>query len=118
MDLQTLQIVNSKFRRLSQDTYLRRQILYKNKARINSLLFNIPQRPSRTDLVLNNILRGPAIERKIKEGSYVASPVMVHAYDASCEIKKDMTLKAVAKSLEFRPGLKELRLLGYASLIL
>ncbi|KAI9357326.1 hypothetical protein DFJ73DRAFT_204290 [Zopfochytrium polystomum] len=97
--------------RLTADTILWRHILHsRNAARIQSLLFELPQRPTRMDLARANILRVlPGITRQLSDGAYIGEYTAVRSYEALRFIERRMAATRVERRLTLRPGIDEMR---------
>ncbi|KAI8824283.1 uncharacterized protein EV422DRAFT_519584 [Fimicolochytrium jonesii] len=110
VDLQTLARVCRLFHILATDRILWKIYLAsRNRRRVSSRLFHMPQRPSRRDLVALNILRTTPF-RENNGTTYVNSPVRVAHWVAQQSIRKLFIYKSLGKSLRDRPSVEELAL--------
>ncbi|KAJ3023535.1 hypothetical protein HKX48_002698 [Thoreauomyces humboldtii] len=102
IDLQTLVKVNHVFRRLASDRILWKNYLNsRNRFRIASRLFVVPQRPSRNDLVAWNILRTTP-SRDIST-AYVNGPTRVAHWIAQETVRKFFIHNSLQRALSVRP---------------
>ncbi|KAI8915426.1 hypothetical protein DFJ77DRAFT_510545 [Powellomyces hirtus] len=106
-DLQTLAKTNRLLRRLASDRILWTNYLTsRNRFRIASRLFAVPQRPSRKDLVAWNILRTTPF-RDITV-AYINGPARVAHWTAQENIRKFFIYTSLQKALNARPSLDDL----------
>ncbi|KAI9101028.1 hypothetical protein DFS34DRAFT_453157 [Phlyctochytrium arcticum] len=106
-DLRTLYHVNHLLQRLASDKILwRRYIQARNRHRVDCRLFEVPQRPTRNDLITWNILR--TIPFRDASEVYINSPTRVTNHRNQEALRKLFIFKSLRKGLEARPKLHDL----------
>ncbi|KAJ3416058.1 hypothetical protein HDV05_003417 [Chytridiales sp. JEL 0842] len=106
-DLPSLSNTSRLLQRLCADHILHHHFHLRNKYRLNSLLFQTPQRPTRLDLARSNIIPGLSMERRLTMGDYVYSELSVRAFLASQILDREMKIQQLHRGLTARPQLEE-----------
>lgn len=114
IDIQQLLRVSKQFKELARDKVLWFKILTsRNPAYLDKKLFRI-SRPSRTDLILSNILAVGAVGANFQlghEGRYLNGPFAVNCYRVEMMMRKSLSKQLLESHLGNRPPIEELRLL-------
>lgn len=117
IDIQQLLRVSKQFKELARDKVLWFKILTsRNPAYLNKKLFR-NSRPSRTDLILSNILAVGAVGaiganfQLGHEGRYLNGPFAVNCYRVEMMMRKILSKQLLESHLGNRPPIEELRLL-------